>query len=87
LPEGHRFTFTDAWRSRFARAGAALAEVSDWKRVGEVIRVAKAKTIQHWERLRKAGKLTGDRRGPGRPRVQAMIERVIKPSGNTSSAA
>jgi hypothetical protein len=33
LPPGHRLTFTDAWRMRFARTGAAVAAIAGWKEV------------------------------------------------------
>ncbi len=69
----HRLRFTDAWRLRFARAGAAVG----WKRLAEIATVAKTKTIQGWERMRKAGKLGIQRAGPGRPHIQAAIEQVI----------
>ena len=74
LPPGTILRYTDTWRLRFARDGAAVG----WKRLAEIATAVKAKTIQGWERLRKAGKLTGKRRGPGRPRLQVAIERVIK---------
>ena len=74
LPQGHRFAFTDCWRLRFARTGAAVG----WKRLAEIATVAKAKTIQGWERLRKAGQLGIQRAGRGRPRIEAAIEQVIR---------
>lgn len=74
LPPSHRFHFTDAWRLRFARTGAAVG----WKRLAEISTVAKAKTIQGWERLRKAGKLGIKRAKVGRPRILAAIEQVIR---------
>lgn len=73
LPDGHRFTFTDRWRSRFARAGAAVG----WKRLGDLLTVAKARTVQRWHQLLRKGRLDGRRRGPGRPRIQAAIEALI----------
>lgn len=74
LPPGHRFHFTDAWRQRFARTGAAVG----WKRLAAISTVAKAKTIQGWERLRRAGKLGGKCAKVGRPRILASIEQVIR---------
>jgi transposase InsO family protein len=74
LPAGHRFVFTDIWRLRFARHGAAVG----WKRLAEIATVAKAKTIQGWERLRQAGTLGKPRAGRGRPRIQSAIEQVIR---------
>jgi transposase InsO family protein len=73
LGPDHRFRFTDAWRLRLAQSGAAVG----WKRLAEIAIVAKAKTMQGWERMRKAGKLGVQRTGPGRPRLQAAIETVI----------
>lgn len=77
IPEGQRLTFTNAWRLRFARAGADLAEHVGWKGVAQVATAVKGRTIQGWERLRKAGKLFIDRAGTGRPRVHAAIEKII----------
>lgn len=73
LGSDQQFRFTDAWRLRLAQSGAAVG----WKRLAEIATVAKAKTIQGWERMRKAGKLDGQRAGPGRPRLQAAIEDVV----------
>lgn len=73
LPDDHRFTFTNHWRSRFALAGAAVG----WKRLGELLTVAKAKTVQKWHQLQRKGLLDGKHVGPGRPRLQAAIERLI----------
>lgn len=73
LPEGHRFAFTDVWRKRFARA----AEPVGWKRVGELLRVAKGKTVQKWHQLMRKGLLGVKRARVGRPRLQATIEQVI----------
>ena len=78
LPPGTVIHFTDAWRIRYARAGAAVAALAGWKRVGELVTAAKAKTIQGWERMRKAGKLGVQRAGRGRPRIEAAIEQVIQ---------
>ncbi len=73
LPPDTRFRFTDVWRLRFARHGAAVG----WKRLAEIATVAKSKTIQGWECLRRAGKLGAHRRGPGKPRTQAAIEKIV----------
>jgi transposase InsO family protein len=73
LPPGTVFRFTDHWRRLFARSGAAVG----WKRLAEIATVVKAKTIQGWERLRRAGKLGGKRAGPGRPRVDREVEMLV----------
>lgn len=84
IPVDTPLHFTDAWRLRYACAGATIAAQAGWKHVGTLVTAAKAKTIQGWERLRKAGKLGVQRAGRGRPRIQAAIEQVIRrlASGN-----
>jgi putative transposase len=78
IPAGTPLHFTDAWRLRFAKAGAAVAALAGWKHLGGLVTAAKVKTIQGWERMRKAGKLGVQRAGRGRPRIQAAIEQVIQ---------
>ena len=73
LPEGHRLTFTDSWRKRFARAAANVG----WKRLAEIATVAKASTIRGWLRLMRKGKLGIRRAKTGRPRTDAEIEALI----------
>ena len=74
LPQGTIIRFTDAWRIRLAVSGAAVG----WKRLAEIATVAKAKTIQGWDRLRRAGKLGIQRQqSPGHPRTAAAIEKVV----------
>lgn len=78
IPPGTPLHFTDEWRLRYARAGAAVAALAGWKRVGHLVTAAKGKTIQGWERLRKAGKLGVQRAGRGRPNCNAFAERWVK---------
>ena len=73
LPEGHRFTFTDVWRKRFARAAVGVGR----NRVGAIVSVAKAGTIRGWHRLLAKGKLGVRRVKAGRPKTDAEIEHVV----------
>ena len=41
-PPGHLCVFTDAWRLRFVRTGAAMG----WKRLAEIASVARASAIR-----------------------------------------
>ena len=73
LAEGNTLHFTDAWRRRLARYGAALG----WKRLGEIATVAKAGTIRGWHRLMMKGKLGVKRTGVGRPKTDKEIEKIV----------
>ena len=73
IPEGQTLRFTDQWRKRLARTASGVG----WKRLGEIATVAKAATIRGWHRLMLKGKLGKKRAGPGRPLVDAEIEKVV----------
>ena len=73
IPEGQTLCFTDQWRKRLARTASGVG----WKRLGEIATLAKAATIRGWHRLMLKGKLGKKRAGPGRPLVDAEIEKVV----------
>ncbi|MEK7414276.1 MAG: integrase core domain-containing protein [Planctomycetota bacterium] len=73
LPERHRFTFTDRWRKRLARAAGGVG----WKRMAEIATIVKATTIRSWHRLLARGKLGMPRRKPGRLMTDTEIETVV----------
>jgi len=73
IPKGHRFSFTDRRRMRFARAALGVG----WMRLAAIASVAKAATTRVWHRLMTMGKFGLKRAGPGRHRIDAEIEQVI----------
>jgi len=69
----HRFRFTDEWRAKLARTGAAVG----WERLAQISTVAKVATIRGWHRLMQKGQLGAKRAKTGRPRTDAAIEHVV----------
>lgn len=73
IPKDKCLRFDDRWRKRLARAAAGVG----WKRLAELATVAKAATIRGWYRLMLKGELGVKRAGPGRPKVNLEIEKLV----------
>ncbi len=69
-----RVRFTDAQRSRLARAAHAIGR----KRLRQISTIVTPDTLLRWYRELVARKYDGSKmRGPGRPRIAGEIQRLI----------